>query len=76
MGNCSKITQSCEIFGQLHLSRSEREETLELHRVPFLRSGQGKKLEHVPQKLVVNVVVVLHFRRFHKRSQQARATIC
>ena len=32
-------------------------------------------LELVPEVLVVNVVVVLHLRRFHERSQQARTAI-
>lgn len=32
-------------------------------------------LEQVPEELVVNVVVILHFGRLHKRSQLARTTI-
>src|SRR5260370_25838190 len=39
------------------------------------RSGQSKGLKQVPQKLVVNVVVILHFRRFYERAQQARAAV-
>src|SRR5437764_1033563 len=32
-------------------------------------------LKHVPQELVVNVVMVLDFRGFHERSQQSWATV-
>ena len=34
-----------------------------------------RALEQIPQKLVVNVVVILHFGRFDEGSQQARATV-
>lgn len=39
------------------------------------RLTQSWSLEKVPEVLVVNVVVILHLRRLHKRSQQARAAI-
>ncbi len=32
-------------------------------------------LEHVPQVLVVNVVMVLDFRRLYERAQQSRTTV-
>ena len=39
-------------------------------RFPTLRS-----LEHIPEELVVDFVVVLHFRRLHERAQQPRAAV-
>ena len=33
-------------------------------------------LEQIPEKLVIDVMMVLHFRRFHEGAQQARAAIC
>ena len=32
-------------------------------------------LEQIPQELIVDIVVILHFRSFHERSQQPRTAI-
>ena len=33
-------------------------------------------LKHVPEELIVDFVMVLNFRRFHKRAELSRAPIC
>ena len=32
-------------------------------------------LEHIPKELIVDFVVILHFRRLHERAQQPRAAV-
>jgi len=41
----------------------------------FVNRGGRLSLEQVPQKLVVHLVVILHFLRFHERAQRARAAV-
>src|ERR1700719_453283 len=41
----------------------------------YFFSGFERRLKQIPEELIVNLVVVLHFRCLHERAQQTRAAI-